>query len=220
MIPLFQLSQNQISEKYIHFNSLDNLTDGEFVRITVNDMPSVLFLAQKSSHVSNEGITTSIARLVYRSDIDLYPIFYYAVGRIMYHSLMYLRHLPLGRFNRFIDRDRFNFELVNIKTALALFNNAKNISELVNSIWVNPNNPECIGLAKLIKEFPSEKWEITETRAKLSSILIDRLNKIESLYKKKKYKDIKEIGYELHNVPEMMCNNSIFSCEFTDLDIR
>ena len=71
-------------------------------------------------------------------------------------------------------------------------------------------------MVMLANEFPADKWEITDARIKLFDILTDRLKKIEEFYKRKRYKDIRKIGYQIHNIPEMICKNEIFESNFAE----
>lgn len=211
-----QISQDRINGNFFELEGLDDLADYEFLQLTFTDAPDVFAIAQKFSCVTNDGTLKDVIRIVYRSDKDLYPIFYYAVGRMMYNSLMYFRHLPIGKFNRFRDNERFNHELSNIKICLYMFSNTVNEGGFPDTIWVNPENPECAQLVTIAKELQPEPLKITEIRKELFDILYNRIKTIEELYKKKKFKRIRDVGYELHNVPEMIWQNEIFKYNFTN----
>lgn len=217
MTALQTTSEEINSNKYI---TLDpsiklKLKDGEFIQFIIDKQPSLLVIAQKHTCEIN-GVYSSIALLVYRNDKDLYPIFYYAIAKLMYHSIMYFRHLPIKLFNRFSQKERFEHEKNNIKILLSILSSDYANFGLLDNIWINSDNIECKQLLTLSREFPADKWEITNTRMNLFDIINDRIEKIEKLYKNKKYKEIREIGYEIHNIPEMICKNKIFESNFTE----
>lgn len=207
-----------LDEKQIlNFNeSLLDCKLGEFVRIKIEEDPSLVVIYQyQSCYVDDEyrNVFTGLYER-YNSSRDFYPVFYYAITRLMYHSIMFLRHLPVKRFNRFVENDRIEREINNINLLLAILKDNKNYSDLLGEIWINNNNTSINHLINLAKEYETTNWEITEIRQELFDILTDRLQKIEFLYKRKKYKKIRDIGYEIHNLPEMLCKDMIFPNNF------
>src|SRR5574344_1691517 len=108
MLLTFQISQERIAGNLFELEGLDKLADYEFLQLTFTDAPDVFAIAQKFNCITNNGIFKDVIRIVYRSDKDLYPVFCYAAGRMMYNSLMYLRQLPIGKFNRFREKERFD----------------------------------------------------------------------------------------------------------------
>ena len=205
-----------LDEKLIVYENLSDCNLGEFVRVEIEEYPSMIVIHQVLLSYMDGDYTKTLTRLYesYNSSRDFYPVFYYAIARLMYHSIMFLRNLPVKRFNRFIEKDRIEREINNIHLLSSILKDNKNYSDLLDQIWIDDNNISIIPLINLAKEYETTNWEITETRQELFEILTNRLQKIELLYKRKKYKEIREIGYEIHNLPEMLCKDIIFPHNF------
>ncbi len=211
-----KISYEDFDDKYISNSDLDTFEDGEFIRIEINEFPSLLVIGQVISIYTNGKSIKMIHKNhhFYNSNKHKYPVFYFAITNLMFYSLLYVRNLPLKHFNRFYEQERFELELKNINLLFRILKNNENYLKELENYWVDPQNIYLFPLIKLAKEFESPNWEITDIRKQLFDILTDRLAKINDLYKKKKFKKIRDVGYEIHNVPEMLRINKIFELDF------
>ncbi len=111
-----------LDEKLLFNESLFDCNLGEFVRFEIEEDHSLVVIYQYLSYYENGECRNLFTRVYegYNSSRDFYPVFYYAITRLMYHSIMFLRHLPIKRFNRFIENDRIEREICNIYLLLAI----------------------------------------------------------------------------------------------------
>lgn len=212
MIRDIQIPPEDLDNKFILTNITDEINTFEFVRINYKSESNLLIIAQKFMLLRDETEFPCV-KIIYRSDRDLFSPSLYAITKLLYHSIMYFRHLPLKKkylCNRLSDENRFLLEINNVDIILLMLNNIKSAKEYLSRLKFDSDDADRISLVELGKEYADDGWELNEQRIKLIYQIESQLSKIKNLYQNKKYKEIRKIGYDIHNIPEMIRTMIVF----------
>lgn len=129
---------------------------------------------------------------------------------ILYWNIQCLRHLPIEkRFFKYSITDDTKFEYYEI---------VKTIKNTIEFLKGNLDYSKYFELLKIVKQKYSFEWndnlELLERYHKVSNLndfrlkhlneIENSINQIEICYQNKKYKQIQNIAYNIHNVPEMI----------------
>jgi len=159
---------------------------------------------------------------VYCDDEPLSELILYVITQLLYRSIMFFRNLPLRKsFFKLRPEDetveRLFCEIENVKELLSILEGEKTAKNYISHALIACNqshydgggtlsyHPEVLSLLDLGNAYISASdFSIDDTQTKLIMEIETQLSAIQSAYESKNYKEIREIGYEIHNVPEMI----------------
>jgi len=164
---------------------------------------------------SNEKVFGIWLYKMYGEDKPIEEIALYVVTKHLYRSFMAFRYLPLKKklFKYKIEEDiekLFLEETDKVKKSLSVLKGEIDYEEYLKSIAEAyktnpPENPELLSLLDLGFTYPSYTSSIiNDIRMEIIEETENRIKEIIMAYESKSYIKIREIGYDIHNHPEMI----------------
>ena len=196
-----------------------------------NLINSRIFQNKISSDEIKENMATEINNLFLQNSkilgIWLYKIYcddnpkddivLFAIIKFLYHSIMFFRHLPLSiKFFKYkLEQDaekRLLAEIKNIESLLAILLGKEDFENYLTQAKKDykENLREDIEIPSLFilgEEYSQNtNFIINDIRVKLIAEIESQTKEIIKAYEDRNYTKIRDIGYEIHNIPEMIRN--------------
>ena len=152
----------------------------------------------------------------YCDDSPIEEIGMFAITRLLYHSLLFLRNLPLKKTlfgyklekkaqKQFFEHINNVGELLHVLKGKSDFNSylIRSVPMYSEEIYAYPNISSLLDLSKTYLTGVN-CYNLNDLRMKLMAEIEYGIKEMSNAYENKDYSKIQDIGYELHNHPEMI----------------
>lgn len=167
----------------------------------------------------NNKVCALRLRNVYNDANQREEISLYVITELLFWSILIFNNLPLKKkmFTWKLEKDaekRFHLERIKTTALLSALKGEQEVKHCINyiaSIYKdNPHgDPDILTLLGIWRMYPLDVTSIIDDmRRNLVVELCNQINEITHAHESKKYFAIREIGYEIHNIPEMIRNRN------------
>ena len=208
-IPISECTKGLITDIKVTFD----FKPSEFVRINSIEKNDPSFVARISLCMVDGKPADNCLHVIYERGKSHYLLSLYAVTVLLYRSIMYLRHLPIKKYlfiYEAIDKEKLWSELNNAEILLSILKKGRVFMSDFSEISFDIDDIDRFALIELGQEYCDCAWDLSAVRVELISDIEKQLSKVKNAYKYRQYKKIRELGYDIHNFPEMIRINKRF----------
>jgi len=141
----------------------------------------------------------------------------YVITELLYWSILFFRNIPLTKkiFAWKLEKDtekRLLFEINKVEKLLLVLKGKYDFEKCLNQFSLIHKDSACnslkaLSLIDLGKNYPLNVDSIiNDTRMSLITEIENQIREIINDYQNKRFVSIREIGYKIHNIPEMIRN--------------
>ncbi len=128
---------------------------------------------------------------------------------LLYRNIQWLRHLELKKY-LFIytptadTKSKFNMKIEVIEQTISFLNGSITVDTLCEKLSEDTDDSYNFKeIIELLHVYPTPP-KLNDFRKERLAEISDTLNKIKQLYSKRKYQEIRQAAYDIHNVPEII----------------
>lgn len=192
-----------VAKKYYSktFSGFNAFTDDYSFKNGIKDSIKPFYMDLAKSLLDEFGKFTLINvnpyLLGYSDNLALVPL-----TLILYENIQYLRHLPIKKvfFKSYLDDSTitgYYDSITSIKLTIQYLIGVLKYQEYIHKL------PDVQEYDELLEKYHNVN-SLDNFQLEHLKEIEDAMNRVESLYKDKKYKQIQSIAYDIHNIPEMI----------------